>query len=118
MVQQNAAGQRYTIAWDDCQTHAFAQSSVGYGVSSRLEHTGMFDRQILDVGRMDVVPAADDQVLFAPDDSQVSSLIERPQISAHEPAFGIESVLGGDLVIEIPQHEQCASCTDFPDLAR
>ena len=43
---------------------------------------------------MDVVAAADDEVLLASDDLQVAALVEAAEVAAHEPAAGVERVLG------------------------
>ena len=43
-------------------------------------------RQVFDVRRVDVVAAADDQVLHAADDLQVAVRVETAQVAAQEPA--------------------------------
>src|ERR1700730_11649498 len=78
----------------------------------------MFDGEILDTGGMDVVSAADDQVLLAADDLQVSAFVDRAEVTAHEPALGVERVLARSLIVEVAEHEERASCADFPDFPR
>ena len=67
---------------------------------------------------MDVVAAADDQVFLASDDLQVAVFVEASEIAAHEPAASVERVLGGELVVEVAEHQQRAARADLADLAR
>ena len=80
-------------------------------------HRRMPRRQFLDPRRMDVVAAADDDVLAAAGDAQIAVLVERAEIAGHEPAALVEGVLGRRLVVEIAEHQAGAAPADLADLA-
>src|SRR5205085_10129716 len=68
------------------QAHLLAEPLVGYRESGAARHRRVTHRQILDLRRVDVVPAADDQILLAADDLEVAVRIEAAEIARHEPA--------------------------------
>jgi hypothetical protein len=74
---------------------------VGHRDCGDLEHRRMRARQVLDPRRVDIAPAANDDVLFATDDTQASTRIERAKITGHEPTTAIERLLGGLLIARV-----------------
>ena len=66
---------------------------------------------------MNVVAAADDEVLLAADDFEIAVFVEPAEIARHKPAVTVERILGRALVVEIAQHQAGAAPADFADLA-
>src|SRR5712692_10299775 len=101
----------------DRQAHLLAEPLIGDREGSNAGHGGMAHREVLDPGRVDVVAAADDQILFAPDDFEAALVVEPSEIARHEPAAAVERILGRLLVVEITKHQAGAAPTDLADLA-
>ena len=118
MFQDLVGCQRRALARDDGEADAFAEAAVRDRECGCLEHAGVLQRHALDAPGVDVVAAADDEVLLASHDLQVAVGVEASQITAHEPAAGVERILGRDLVVEITEHEQRTAGADFADLPR
>src|SRR5216684_4343015 len=101
----------------DRQAHLLAEPLIGDREGSNAGHGGMAHREVLDPGRVDVVAAADDQILLAADDFEAALFVEPPEIARHEPAAAVERILGRLLVVEIAEHQAGAATADFADLA-
>src|SRR4029434_5846246 len=67
---------------------------VGDGDHGRLGHRRVLVQHFLDLPRVDVVAAPDDQVLFAVDDVEVAVLVLAGQVAGPEPAVG-DGLAGG-----------------------
>src|ERR1051325_6853800 len=80
-----------------------------------MRHEAVAHREILDPRRVDVVAAADDQVLLAPDDFEAALGVEAAEIAAHEPALAVERFLGRLLVVAIPDHQTGPAPADLAD---
>src|SRR6266567_5860345 len=65
----------------DRQAHLLAEPLIGNRKGSNAGHGGMAHREVLDPRRMDVVAAADDQILFAADDFEAALVVEPPEIA-------------------------------------
>src|SRR3546814_13301542 len=65
----------------------------------------MLDGEILDPGRMNVVAAADHDVLQPSDDRQVAAVVEHAEVAGQEQAVAIERRLGGLLVVDVAEHQ-------------
>src|SRR5712691_4853510 len=102
----------------DRQAHLLAEPLIGDREGSNAGHGGMAHREVLDPGRVDVVAAADDQILFAADDFEATLIIEPSEIARHEPAAAVERILGRLLVVEIAEHQAGAAPADLADLSR
>src|SRR5450830_1095017 len=111
------AGSRRGLG-DDRQADPLAQALIGNREANRLGYARMAVGQILDARRVDIVAAANDQILHAADHLQVAALVEAAEIAAHEPSVRVERRLSRALVVEIPEGEQRAAPADLPDLAR
>ena len=90
MLQHVAGLELSAGASNDGQADLLAQPIMGHRVGGDLEHAGVAQRQFLYAGGVDVMAAAYDQVLLAPDDAQRALAVELPQVAAHEPAVGVE----------------------------
>ena len=53
-------------------------------------HVGMLDEDVFDLGRRDVLAAADDRVVGSTADEQVSALVKHGNVLGREPALGVE----------------------------
>src|SRR3546814_18301765 len=73
----------------------------------------MLDGEILDPSRMNVVAAADHDVLQPSDDRQVAAVVEHAKVAGQEPAVAIERRLGGLLVVEVAEHQRRPAATDL-----
>ena len=81
-----------------------------------LDDGGMFEQNVLDLGRVDLEPAAVDHVLDAIDDPQIALFIHDPEI-AGLPVPSDELALGGLRVVEVARHDHGAADVDFAGLA-
>src|SRR5439155_10432317 len=99
------------------QADLFAEPVIGDRERGTARHRRMPHRQILDLRRVDVVAAADDQILLTADDLQIAVQVEAAEIAAHEPARAIERLFGRLLVVEIAEGQARAAAADLADLA-
>src|SRR5690606_33969072 len=58
---------------------------VGDTDHSRLDDVGMLVEHLFDLARLDVVPAADDQILETVHDAQVALVVELTEVAGAEP---------------------------------
>ena len=72
--------------------------------------------RLLDLARVDVVAAADDQVLLAVDDEEVAVLVLLGHVAGEEPAVG-DGLLGLLLLAPVALHHVLAPDRDLADLA-
>src|SRR6185437_6527703 len=81
-----------------------------------LGHRRVLVQDFLDLARVDVVAAPDDQVLFAVDDVEVAVFVDPGQVPAAEPAVGDR--LGGGLgLAQVALHHVGALDDDLADLS-
>jgi hypothetical protein len=71
-------------------TPTFAEVGVRHADHRALGHAGHVVEVALDLGGIDVVAAADDQVLAAADDGDVAALVHLADVAGLEPAVGGE----------------------------
>ena len=76
------AGRRH-----DHGAHLLAHHLVGDAHRCRLADAGCGDERVLDLDRVDVLPAAVDHVLLAVDDVEQSVVVDARQIASVQPAF-------------------------------
>src|SRR5262245_4757471 len=97
----------------DGDADALAEPRIGHGETGDPLHLAMAQCQRLDVGGIDVVAAANDEVLEAALDFEVAVLVYAAKITRHEPAIAIEAHGRGVLLVEIAKHERRAPPTDL-----
>src|ERR687898_2217256 len=68
---------------------------VRYGDDRGLTHRRVFEDHALDVGRVHVVPAADDEVLLASDEVEEPVVVEVAEVAAAQPAVTRPGARGG-----------------------
>ena len=83
-----------SVTEHDEGVNALAKHRAGLGHDRDLDDGGMFEQDVLDLGSVDLEPAAVDHVLDAIDDPQIALLIHDPEI-AGLPVSGAELALGG-----------------------
>ena len=76
----------------------------------------MLVEDLLDLARVDVVAAADDQLLLAVDDEEVAVLVDLAHVAAVEPAVD-DGLLGRLLAVPVALHDVVALDDDLADLA-
>ena len=94
---------RSSVAPATGTTHAHISSpsrSSGRPTTADPLDLGEGDDQLLDLPRRDVEPAADDDLLLAPDDGEVAVVVDRDQVAAAHPAVGAERGRGARRVGE------------------
>ena len=106
MVEQFVRRHALALAVHHREADLLAQPRILDGNGGGALHRRMPRRQLLDPRRVDVVAAADDDVLGAAGDAQIALRIERAEIAGHEPAAPVEGVFGRGLIVEIAQHER------------
>ena len=77
----------------------------------------MLHHQRFDLRGIDVVPAAQDDVLLAAGDAQIALVIHPANVAGHEPAGGVEGGFGDVLIVEITEHEARAAPADLAILS-
>src|SRR5919201_2543102 len=82
--------QAHAVAHDDDGEHRLAPPRIGHPDDGRLSDRRMRVEDVLDLGGVHVLAAADDHVLFAVDERQESLLVEPPEVAGAEPAVGGE----------------------------
>ena len=117
MLEQFIGGNALALAIDHREADLFAEPVIGDRERGTARHRRMPHRQILDLRRVDVVAAADDQILLTADDLQIAVRVEAAEIAAHEPARAIERLFGRLLVVEIAEGQARAAAADLADLA-
>src|SRR5579862_5491965 len=106
------------VVKNDREADLLAEPGVGDREGGTAGDRRMAHREILDLRRVDVVAAADDEVLLAADDLEAAPVIEAAKIARHEPALAVERAFGRFLVVEVPQHQAGAAPADLADFAR
>ena len=78
----------------------------------------MLGQDSLDLGRVDVVSAADVHLALAPDEREVAALVEEPGIAGAEPAVGVEHPGGLFRIAPIAAHHRARAAAHATDHAR
>ena len=90
-VREQVVGARRWLAGRDDHRHHDLAPLVGRLAHHRdLGHRGVREQHVLDLARVHVEAAGDDQLLGAPDDAQVPVGVELADVAAAEPAVGGE----------------------------
>ena len=77
----------------------------------------MTQQHLLDLARVDVRPARDDELLAAVDERQVAVPVDPTQVSRVQPAAR-ERPGGGLRIVQVPRHHDLPAHRDLADLAR
>ncbi len=78
-----------------------AEHLVRYSDDRGLLDVGVLEQHRLDIGRVDVVAAADDQVLLAADEVQEPVLVEVAEVTAAQPAVRGPGARGRGFVLVV-----------------
>ena len=73
------------------RSRVLAEPGVGRGDDRDLGDARHAHEQLLDLGRADVLAAADDDVLLAVGDREVAVGVEHADVAGHEPAVGVNA---------------------------
>src|SRR2546422_904760 len=88
-----------TLLQPDPGTQLFPVVIVRHTKDLCICNRGKMVKDILDLDRIDVLPAADRHVFAAADDVTVALGIERPEITRVHPAFAVDRLSGLPFVI-------------------
>src|SRR3954447_18160397 len=116
VLAQLVLGDVLTILQRDRGADLFPQLGVRHAEHGGLGHRGMLVEDLLDLARVDVVAAADDQLLLAVDDEEVAVLVDLGHVATVEPAV-LDRVLGGVGLVPVALHDVVALDDDLADLA-
>ena len=86
MRKERVRRQRLSGAQHHREADLFAEPRIGDRDGGSALNRRMLQRQRLDPRRVDVVAAANDDVLLAAGDAQIAIGVERTEIAGHEPA--------------------------------
>ena len=101
----------------DRRADLLAQLGVRDAEDGRLAYGRMLVEHLLDLARIDVVAAADDQVLLAVDDEEVAVLVDPCHVARDEPAV-VGDRLGGRVgPLPVAVHHVVPTDLDLADLA-
>ena len=88
-----------------------------HGHDGRLLHVGMLVEHLLDLARVDVVAAPDDQVLLAIHDEEVPVLVDLGHVAGAEPAGLVDRVRRRLRALPVALHDVVAADHDLAHLA-
>src|SRR5262245_7849519 len=100
------------------QTHALAQPVIGHRYRRDALNGVMGRGQRFDLSRINVAATANDHIFLATCDAQISVLVDPAEIAGHTPAVPIKGLFRGRLIVEIAEHQACATTADLADLMR
>ena len=105
-----------TVAHTDHGAHLLAHALVGDADGRGLGDVGVLVEGGLDLGGVDVLTAADDDVLQPVDDVEEAFVIEPAEVAGEEPAVAEGSGRGLG-VVEVAPHDSGPSQPDLADIA-
>ena len=91
---------------------------VGHAHDLDVLDAGHRVEELLDLARVDVLPAADDHVLDAPGDAVVAVLVDGAQVARVQPAVGVDGRLGGLGHLVVALHDVVAAAQQLAGDAR
>src|SRR5438067_1535733 len=101
----------------------FAVALAGHADDLDIAHVGVGVQEFLDLARIDVLAAADNHVLDAPDDVDVALVVHGRQVTGVHPARGVDGLTGRFGIVPVTEHDavaaraQLARLTPQQDLA-
>src|SRR6476469_6712903 len=108
--------QLLAVVDDDRRADLLAPLVVGDADDRRFADLRVLVEHLLDLARVDVVAAADDQVLLAVDDVEVALLVDAGHVAGVEPTAA-HRLLGGVGALPVALHDVVAADHDLTDLA-
>src|SRR5205823_792057 len=87
----------------------FAVALAGYADHMGLGDTGNCVQKLLDFARVNVLPAADDDVLDPADDEDISVVVHRGEVARVHPPGRVDGVRGGFWVVPVAEHDVIAA---------
>src|SRR4051794_21962497 len=99
-----------------CRADLLAQRLMRHAEHRRLADRRMLVEHLLDLPRVDVEAAADDQLLLAVDDVEVAVLVDPGHVPGPQPAVG-HGVGRGVLALPVGAHDHRTADEDLPHLA-
>src|SRR6516162_4514916 len=109
MFENGSCVYRYAITGHHGQADAFAEPRIANWKCGRLLYRSVAQCQRLDTGGMNVAAAADDNILLAAGDPEITCLVDPAEIAGHEPALRVECCFRRLLVVEIAKHQAGAT---------
>src|SRR5215210_978950 len=97
--------------------HLLAELVVRHADHGRLLDRRVLVQHLLDLARVDVVAATDDQVLLAVDDEEVAVLVHLGHVARAEPALLRDGLLVRVVTVPVALHDVVAADHDLADLA-
>src|SRR4029453_15910993 len=94
-----------------------AELGMGDPDDRALAHRRVLVEHLLELPRVDVVAAANDQLLLAVDDEEVAVLVDAPDVAGPKPAIGGQDLSGGLRSAPVARHHVVAADGDLADLA-
>lgn len=90
---------------------------VGDADHLHVGHRRVSEEELLQFARIDVLAAADDHVLAAPDDPHVAVVVHHRQVAGVHPARRVDGLGGGLGVVPVAEHHAVAAGAQLADLA-
>ncbi len=106
VVGERAAGRDH-----DDRLHHLAVGGVVDAVDRGFEHLVVLVESVLDLERVDVLAAADDEVALARRDEE-DAVLEATEVAGADPAAGAHGLGGGGVVLPVPEHRHPAAGLD------
>src|SRR5262245_29402163 len=95
----------------------FAVFRIGHANDLHVLDLGMAEQKLLDLAGIDVLAAAYDHVLDAPDDVAIAFRVDGGEVAGVHPALAVDGFGGLLLVVPIAQHHRIAARAEFAGLA-
>src|SRR3954447_5801116 len=111
------AVQRGAAAGDDAGHQLLAVAGVGHAHDLDVGDVRVRHQELLDLARVDVLAAADDHVLDAPDDLQVALVVHLREVAGVHPARAVDRVGGLLGLFPVSEHDAVAARAELARLA-
>jgi len=94
-------------------SYCFAPAVVGNSYDSHFGYVGMFEEDILDLNRKQILATADDHVLHSAGDRYIAPSVHGAEVSGVQPPVAVDR-LGGRLgIVVIADHDAIALRTNL-----
>ena len=103
--------------WHDGKAYPFSKAFVRDRKCRRFLYIWMFDREVLDLLRMYVLAAADDNVLETTDEAEAPVIVNQAEIAGKEPTVLVEALFCRLLIVKIAKHQAGAFACNVTDFA-
>src|SRR5690606_3541290 len=110
------AGRPLRVRGPDHGGDLLAPVRVGDAEDDRLRDAGVAGDRGLDLARIDVLPAADDEVLEAAGDGDVAALVHDADVAGVQPAVGVDGLRGRVGQVVVAEHDLVAAGADLARL--